>query len=271
MLEPIKETDFGFPEQVNLAKKKAFKYAEEKNIIEEYNNSNVKKNITTPDDLVVTEIYYYDFDCDKENESIVFIETTPEWIFGNRGLCVYININKALIIPWEANPYSDGITVFDFGEFSYFNFQITHGASGISYATYDFRGKILECIADSISYYKNGVFLRNPKYGIMHQPMICNTNGDFVTLGIEIITEDDFKKHLENGEEFLNELKANGFDIKEISTCGYYTYHIKFNNYDLSFVFDESDNLIEVFDYNYTETENIINGIDTHNLNIIMP
>ncbi len=87
-LEPISESDFDFPEQIENAKVSAYIYASEIHIIDEYNNSEVEKPITSPDDLVVTQIYHYDFDCDGENESIIFVDVTPEWLFNDNGNCV---------------------------------------------------------------------------------------------------------------------------------------------------------------------------------------
>ncbi len=221
------EEDFPNQEHLQLAKETywADNTAQEK--IAEYNNSSWREEykyekIESIDDLKSINGYHYDFDMDGENESFVFIQSTP---YAFSGVLIYVNDGKAEIVWHDIG--GAHITVYSFDDFCYATLHILYSFSGVLSGIYDLRNGFSEPLVSGTNCeYENGVFHIYRKAEFTEFPVICCADGILRQAGKEEITREDFEMHVKNGAEYLSKLEAQEININKIETWGHYTYQL---------------------------------------------
>lgn len=281
------EADFPEPEHIALARRTAF--ADEKctDEINRHNEDAANENgfipVKTADDIAFSVGACYDFDGDGELESVVVLDLcpTPSWFLGCSAI-YYIDGANILNIGFGGIPGAN-VYVLDFGTEKFV--QVDKYNSITSMGSYIYRacGDTLEpeIVLNSTNWieYQNGVFYCTIKYAYMDYPIVFCEDGKFRQLGIKEITEEDFAAHFENGQEYLDCLKADGNTVTAIYTMGYYRYQVDTDKDSVTFYIDKNvdtvvgnavrDNIASHI-YDSSITEEIDYSIDISKLDVIL-
>ncbi|MBD5146425.1 MAG: hypothetical protein HDT21_11040 [Ruminococcus sp.] len=237
------EADFPASEHIALARKTAF--ADEKCIdeINFHNEDAANENgfipVENADDIAFSVGACYDFDGDGERESVVVLDLcpTPSWFLGCSAI-YYIDGANILNIGFGGIPDAN-IYVLDFGTEKFVQVDKYNSITSMGSDIYRACGDTLEpeIVLNSTNWieYLNGVFYCTIKYAYMDYPIVFCEDGKFRQLGIKEITEEDFAAHFENGQEYLDCLKADGNTVTAIYTMGYYRYQIDTDNESITF------------------------------------
>ena len=280
------EADFPAPEHIALARKTAF--ADEKCIdeINRHNEDAANENgfipVENADDIAFSVGACYDFDGDGEHESVVVLDLcpTPSWFLGCSAI-YYIDGANVLNIGFGGIPGAD-VYVLDFGTEKFVQVDKYNSITSMGSDIYRACGNTLEpeIVLNSTNWieYLNGVFYCTIKYAYMDYPIVFCEDGKFRQLGIKEITEEDFAVHFENGQEYLDCLKADGNTVTAIYTMGYYRYQIDTDKDSVTFYIDKNvdtvvgnavrDNIASHI-YDSSLTEELDYDIDISKLDVI--
>lgn len=234
------ENEADFPNKADILTAKKLCFADEADIIKNYNDNAVEDEgyipIDKAEDIAFSMGASYDFDSDGENESVIFLDYTPapSWFWGESAT-YYIDGDNAVQLSSGGNPHGE-VYAFDFGIKHFFSVVTYAGASGIGTDVYSLdNGMPEEILNCNWIKYKDGIFYCTAKYEFADYPVIVNTEGVFKQLAVKEITEDDFTEHIENGRKYLDYLKSEGKNIDKIFTVGYYCYWLEGENYSECF------------------------------------
>ena len=285
------EEDFPEPEHITLARKAVFACEECMDFINQYNDEmaetadNYEKIvlIEAEEDLPLEIGACYDFDGDGENESVVSLDMspTPGWFMGD-GAIFYIDGENIFCLSHGYGSAYCSVHAFDFGSKTYIEIIEYAGATTEVSTVYCTDNGTLEpvidCGASGWITYWNGVFYYRVKYEFADYPIVFCEDGKFMQLGIKGITKEDFTAHFENGQEYLDCLKADGNTVTVIYTMGYYRYQVDTDNESIAFYIGKDgdtvvgnavrDNIASHI-YDSSLTEEIDYSIDVSKLDVI--
>lgn len=238
-IEKFSEQDFPDKEHLRLAKEAYWADEAARKEIAKYNSSSYREEnkyekIESVENLRLRDGYYYDFDMDGENESIVAISYSIDYM--QTAYCYYVDNGKAQNL---GKCESLGMEIYDFGNALCAQISFLFGATFYSGNIYKFSDGEAKVVSGNNEagevVYKNGFFVHYQKYEQPHYPVICCADGVFRQVGKEEITREDFEKHVKNGAEYLNKLEAQYISINKIETWGHYTYQLSCTERDADF------------------------------------
>lgn len=178
----------------------------------------------------------YDFDLDGEDEYI-FVMSAAHDFYMEAGFVAYCDGENVYGLLVGCNPHME-IEVMDYDGYRFMKLHTEVGATAYSEDIYRFNDGVPEfeinakiMASNHFNVCGNVIYCR-VKYDFLTYPLIFCEDGQFRWFAVESITEDDFKARVENGGAYLDRLKADGNNIKEIGTCGNYVYYLSLENGD---------------------------------------
>ncbi|MDE7302041.1 MAG: hypothetical protein K2N60_01835 [Oscillospiraceae bacterium] len=275
------EADFPAPEHIALARKTAF--ADEKCIDEiNFHNEDAANEkgfipVETAEDIAFSEGACYDFDGDGELESVIVLDLapTPSWAMGSSAV-YYVDSENIINVGIGCIPTAD-VYSLDFGTEKFVQIDVYNSFTSMNSDIYRVGGDTLEpeIVLNATNWikYRNGVFYCTIKYDFADYPIVFCEDGKFRQLGIKEITEEDFTSHIENGQEYLEILKAEDRTVTGIYTMGFYRYMIDMDRGFICFYIDENGNAVQNSKaYGFLDnaiTEELDYDIDVSKLDII--
>lgn len=229
-VEQYNEQDFPNTEHLRIAKETYWADDTAQERIESYNASEYRRDFgfapaESADDLLLRSGYYYDFDKDGENESVVAVSHSVDYM--QYAYCYYVDNGKAQNL---GECESLGMEIYDFEDVLCAQVSFLFGAtfySGNIYKFSDGEAKLVSGNGEAGSIkYENGFFVHYQKYEQIYYPVICCKDGVFRQIGKEEISREDFETHVQNGAEYLQKLETQNITINKIETWGHYTYQL---------------------------------------------
>lgn len=238
----VNEENFPNKEIIKRAKEICFADKDVHGEIEQY-NYNVDRGVfnterygyikvETAEDIVFSCGMALDFDGDGSDEYMIALDYEPLSPMDG-GFLVFIDGSE-----YETAAGGGDIAITDINLILsggvYFPMVTYNGGTWQSTCVYSFennkpRDMVPRAIGSGGPYnilYKDNIFYRISKYGQIYKPFVLCEDGKFRQLGREKISREGFEKHVQNGGEYLDSLAANGEEITEIYTYGYYNYEL---------------------------------------------
>lgn len=196
------------------------------------------------DDIMFDEGVYVDFNGDGIKESVLSFKIySEEWGAFSPCFSVYVdNSGKAgFLMSWDKFPVEAELDVINYGDFAALVFVTYAGATGMDISVYTFfdgkpkselgtgKGSLIceNGIINALNWYSH------LSYNSHQYIFYDSAKKEFVQLGREEITREDFLKHVSGGEEMLEYfLKLKGNKEYSIYTEGYRNFFFEFPEKD---------------------------------------
>ncbi len=195
------------------------------------------------DDIKFDEGVYVDFNGDGIKESVLSFNIYPEgWVFCPCFIVYVDNSGKVgFLEPWEYYANDAELNVINYGDFAALALVTYAGAAGMDISIYTFfdgkpkselgtgKGSLIceNGIINALNWYSH------LSYNSHQYIFYDSTKKEFVQLGREEITREDFLKHVSGGEEMLEYfLKLKGNKEYRIYTEGYRNFFFEFPEKD---------------------------------------
>ena len=233
------EEDFPDKEALKLTREICFadeeirKEIDENNInaVDFYTAEDVEAyRIKSAEDIIFNNGCNFDFDLDGEDESLICLGYTQTAMGGTLGgnALIYTDGGEYRILEKYVAAGACA-RVISAGKYIFLQSYIGAGASYYCDDIYSFENgmpeKVIVCDGAKSIYYKKGIFYCEIKFTGTYPFILCG-DGVFRQLGREKISREDFEAHVKNGGAYLDSLAANGEEITEIYTYGYYNYEL---------------------------------------------
>ena len=261
------ETDYPDKEHIRLVKEYAWESETVQNQLNSFNweRSEQDFGILAPacaEELVFNSGLYEDFDNDGINESVIGLNISCDSVIGCLAL-FYCDENGVEKLDFQSN-INPVYTKIISNDYEFWMITALAGAGNSTAKLYSFPdGSPVEVFSGGdggrVIYCYDSFLLECPKYPWNSFPAVITSDGEIKRLSVELISEQSFNTHVNNGEELISALNGNGFTVNKIYTAGFFSFWLESDDGECCY-FDFYD-LIDKGELDTVKLDNSLYGV----------